>query len=114
MTSKSIKVISVGSNPELLWLRNSVLRSAGFDVLSTADHDDALAIIQRGECGVLVFCHSLPSATRQQLAQSFREQCPGARIVAVTNSKMDKAEFADAFVYGVEGPEALIQAIRGE
>ena len=112
MTSNSEKVISVGPNPELLWLRNSVLRRAGFDVLSTADPNDALAMIRRGECGVLLYCHSLPSAVRQELAEACRKHCPGARIVAVTNSKMDKAEFADAFVYGVEGPEALIEAIR--
>lgn len=113
MTSKGEKVISVGANPELLWLRNSVLRSAGFNVVSTADPNDALAMIRRGECGVLLYCHSLPSAARQELAQLCRKHCPGARIVAVTNSKLDEAEFADAFVYGVEGPEALIEAISG-
>jgi DNA-binding NtrC family response regulator len=107
------KVISVGGNPELLWLRNSVLRTAGFNVLTTADHNDALTQIQHGQCGVLLLCYSLPSPVRQQLAEAVRQFCPGARVVAITNEQMEKPEFADTFVYGVEGPEALIEAIRG-
>jgi len=43
---------------------------------------------------------------------SLPANCPGGRIVAITNEQTETPEFADTFVYGVEGPEALIEAIR--
>ena len=106
------KVISVGANPELLWLRNFVLQSAGFDVATIANHDHALAAIQGGDCGTLLMCYSLTKPIRQQLAEAFRKYCPDGHIVAITNQRLEKPDFADTFVYGIEGPEALIQAIR--
>lgn len=41
--SASQKVISVGSDAELLWLRDAVLRNAGFDVLTILDPKEAVA-----------------------------------------------------------------------
>jgi len=105
------KILSVGSLPELLWLREAVLRHAGFDVLTTTDPKEGVAHIERGHCGVLLFCYSLPLLMRKRLAQSFRTNCPDGRIVTITNEKSEP-EFADVFVYGVDGPEALIDAIR--
>jgi DNA-binding NarL/FixJ family response regulator len=112
MTSNDHKVISTGSNAELLWLRDAVLQSAGFDVMSTASEDDALNRIRQGNCGILLLCYSLSEPAREHLTDEFRKCCPSGRIVAITNRKMDKPEVADALVYGVEGPEALIDAIR--
>lgn len=111
MPSGHRKVISVGTQPELLWLRDSVLRSAGFDVLTKIDTQEALAVIERGNCGVLLLCYSLPLPSRKRLAEAYRAQCPEGRIVTITNEKTEP-EFADSFVYGVEGPEALIEAVR--
>ncbi|HKR82669.1 MAG TPA: hypothetical protein VJS37_00770 [Terriglobales bacterium] len=104
-------VISVGANPELLWLRNFVLQSAGFDVITTTNDRDVLARIERGECGVLLLCYSTAKAIRQELAAALRRFCHGSEIVAITNERIEKPDFADSFVYGVEGPEALIQAL---
>lgn len=106
------KVISVGTDRELLWLRNAALKSAGFDVESAEHHDHALAAIQRGDCVTLLVCYSLTDPIRQVLAEEFRKHCPDGRIVEITNRRMEKSHFADTFVYGLEGPEALIEAIR--
>jgi DNA-binding response OmpR family regulator len=107
----STKVLLLGHNPELLWLREAVLRCAGFEVLTSLDLQDGLAIIQGGDCGVLLLCYSLPFLSRKQLADTFRANCPEGRIVTITNEK-SAPEFADLVVYGVDGPEALIDAIR--
>jgi CheY-like chemotaxis protein len=112
MDRQKEKVISVGGDEELLWLRNAVLRAAGFDVVTTDDEHEALRHIRHGDCGVLLMCYSLSRVSRQELAETFRQTCPDGRIVAITNVKMDQPEFADVFVYGVEGPEVLIDAIR--
>ena len=106
-----LKVLSVGNDPELMWLRDAVLRSAGFEVLTTLDEKEGVARIERGDCGVLLMCYSLPLLSRKRLAESFRANCPQGRIVTITNQK-EEPEFADVAVFGVEGPEALIEAIR--
>jgi hypothetical protein len=107
------QVISDGANPELLWLRNSVLKGAGFDVATAEKHVDALTTIQRGDCGTRLMCYSLALPIRQLLAEAFRKHCPDGRIIAITNSPIERADFADDYVYGVEGPEALIKVVKG-
>jgi hypothetical protein len=109
----SLKVLSIGNDPELMWLRDAVLRSAGFDVLTTLDLKDGLSRIENGYCGVLLMCYSLPLLSRKRLAETFRANCPQGRIVTITNEK-GEPEFADVSVYGVEGPEALIEAISND
>jgi vacuolar-type H+-ATPase subunit F/Vma7 len=111
MESASTTVISVGANAELVGLRNFVLQEAGFHVFSTLDEHEALARIERGECGVLLVCYSLAESVRRRLADALRKSCPISRMVLITNEHIDKPEFADFFVYGVEGPEALIDAV---
>jgi DNA-binding NarL/FixJ family response regulator len=105
------KVISVGNDAELMWLRDAVLRNAGFDVASILDVKEGFAAIERGHCDVLLLCYSLPLLTRRQLAEIFRASCPDGRVVTITNEKSDP-EFADVVVYGIDGPEALIEAIH--
>jgi len=107
-----VPVISVGSDPELVWLRDYVLQTAGFNVLSTTDASDALARVKRGECAILVLCYSLSSGVMQDLSGALKEYCPRSRTLFITNVRADKPEFADALVYGVEGPEALIESIN--
>jgi hypothetical protein len=111
MAETITSVISVGANAELLRLRNFVLQEAGFNVTSTLDEHDALARIERGECGVLLMCYSLEKPVRQRLADALRKFCPHSRIVLVTNEHLGKPEIADTFVYGMEGPEALIEVV---
>ena len=112
MADDGFKVLSVGSGSKLLWLRHAVLESAGFDVFSTQVESEALARIRRGDCAVVLLGHSLSSAVRKNLAQATRKSCPRARIIEITNRKMEKPEFADTFVYGLDGPEVLIEALR--
>ena len=68
MNPEHRRVVSIGADSELLWLRHAVLQTAGFDVLTTENEADALASIQRGQCGVLLVCYSLSLAIRRRLA----------------------------------------------
>ena len=109
------KVISVGDLPELLLLRKAVLESSGFQVFSTHEAVHAMLRIENGDCGVLLLCYSLDDQVRQELSNRFRERCPNGRIVVITNQPLPHPPLeADAVVYGVKGPEALIAAVRGE
>ena len=107
-------VLSFGADAELLWLREIVLQHAGFNVFSTSDPTQAVLEIQSGHCGVLLLCHSLENEVRRD-CKRISQSCPEGRIVAITNDKVSELPVnTDAFVYGLEGPEALIAALRGE
>lgn len=108
-------VISVGTLPEVVSLREAVLTSVGYKVFSTARPEEALPRIRTGDSGVLLLCYSVRDLWRGQLIREFRERCPQGRIVAITNSKIDEVpKEADELVFGIEGAEALIDAVRGK
>ena len=44
----------------------------------------------------------------------FRETTARKRIVAITNQPLEKPDFADSFVSGLEGPEVVIDTIRND
>jgi CheY-like chemotaxis protein len=113
-TSK-FTVISVGTLPEVVSLREAVLKSVGYNVFSTASPEEALSRIRINGCGVLLLCYSVRDLWRSQLVREFRERCPHGRIVAITNSKIDEVpKEVDELVFGIEGAEALIDAVRGK
>jgi hypothetical protein len=108
------KVISVSTLPELLLLREYVLQSVGCDVLSITNLQEAASRIEdKSHCGVLLLCYEVPHQWRYSLITKFREHCPKGRIVAITNEPIaEPPREVDDLVYGVEGPEALIDAIQ--
>jgi hypothetical protein len=62
---------------------------------------------------VLLLCYSVSDAFRKQLVREFRKRCPDGRIVAITNSPvLETPKEVDDLVYGVEGPEVLLDVIK--
>lgn len=107
------RVISIGTELELLKLREAVLESAGFTVHTAHSEEEALEKIRSGDCGTLLLCYSLRVEVRKRLAENLRKFCPKGQVVLITNKPMEgQPVFADKLVYGIEGPEALIQALR--
>ena len=51
---------------------------------------------------------------RARITKLFREACPSGLVIAITDQHLQcPPQDADSFLYGVEGPEALIEAVRG-
>ena len=108
-------VLSAGTLPELLGLREEILRSAGFEVFTVTRREEALAAVKRGDCGVLLLCYSVPNEWRGELIRKFRQACPKGRVIGITNYPVVRpAKETDALIYGIEGAEALISAVRRE
>jgi DNA-binding NarL/FixJ family response regulator len=76
----------VGTLPDLVSLREAVLKKAGYRVVNAFNEAEALAKIYSGDCGVLLLCYSVEDESRKQIAKTFREVCPEGRIVLITNS----------------------------
>ena len=107
-------VISVGTLPEVLSLREALLESVGYEVF-TERPQEAASRIRNGNCGVLLLCYSVREEWWAQLIREFSERCPEGRIVVISNGKVGELpKEVDALVYGIEGAEALINAVRGD
>ncbi len=108
-------ILSVGAHPELVSLRDAVLKSVGLNVFSTHDGEDAYRRIQPNSHALLLLCYSLPQPMRKRLVERFRDCCPRGRIISITNVRPDEATvYGDTIFYGMEGAEALIEAVRAE
>ncbi len=108
-------ILSVGTDAELVSLRHAVLRSVGLDVFSTLDPEEAYIRMQPATLGLMLLCYTLPQSVRQQLAKRFRDCCPHGRIISITNEKPNESTiYGDTVFYGIEGAEALIDAVRTE
>ena len=114
LEAKKQTVISVGTLPEVLSLRKAVLESVGYKVF-TEGPQEAGCRIRNGNCGVLLLCYSVREEWRTELIREFSDQCPEGRIVAISNGKVGELpNEVDVLVYGIEGAEALINAVRGD
>jgi DNA-binding response OmpR family regulator len=106
-------VISVGSLSRLLALRAALLHSAGCVVFTTTDPEEAEAAIETGGCGVLLLCYSVPSEWRERLLRVFRKHSPTGRVIAITDMPVvESPKDVDELIYGVDGPEVLIDAVH--
>jgi DNA-binding NarL/FixJ family response regulator len=109
------RVLSVGAIAELVSLRHAILEENGYDVFSTMEPREAATRIREGDCGVLLICYSVPKDWRQALVRDFREHCPDGKIVGITDRPVIRLpKDVDGLVYGIDGPEALMDAIRGK
>jgi hypothetical protein len=108
-------VISVGMIPKLLTLREAVLQSSGFIVFSTMQLPEAVSTMRSRHFDVMLLCYSVVGEWREELVKQFREYCQGGRIVAITDRPVtEPSTDVDEIVYGIEGPDALMHAIRGK
>lgn len=108
-------VLSVGAIPQLLILREAILASAGFQVFTTSDPREAEKKISEGHWHILLLCYSLEAEWQHKLIQQFRATYPQGRVVAITNHPItERRDEVDRMVYGIDGPEFLIDAVRGK
>jgi hypothetical protein len=114
MSGTNKTVLSIGTIQDLLWLREAVLKDGGCKVFSVTDETNAKARIYTHRCDVLLLCYSVHDGVRARITKLFREACPSGRIIAITDQHLQcPPQDADSFLYGVEGTEALIEAVRG-
>jgi len=107
-------IISVGTISKLLLLREAILQSSGFVVFSTTRLAEALAAMERNNFDVLLLCYSVRNEWRADLVHKFREHYRAGRVVEITDRPITQLPTdVDQVVYGIEGPDALMDAIRG-
>jgi hypothetical protein len=112
---QSTRVVSIGTDSNLLALRQAVLELGGFEVLTTSSMPLAQSLMKHHRCGVLLICYSVPENWRKTLIRSFRESCPGGRIVGIVASRVKRpSDDFDEVICSTDKADALLEAISGE
>lgn len=108
------RVISLPKSLDLLWSRETVLRTAGFQVFSTTSKSQALARLRAGDLGVLLLCYTLSEDVRKNIVSEFRKHCPKGGIVAIADVNSAQPPVGvDAWVRSSQAGVMLVDAVLG-
>ncbi len=103
-------LLSVGLNPDLLNIRNSILRKAGYSVQATTSPQKAITLLVDGDFGVLIVCHTILESDRGELLRAIKSVKPSAKVIAVRKDE-ELAKGADATVHNLDEPESLLACL---
>jgi CheY-like chemotaxis protein len=106
----STVLLSVGLDSMLLEARNAVLRSEGYLVKPASSLKEAVQCFREGDFQLVVLCHSLPKAEREQLICWIRASGSSIPIVTVSAGFDGEDQFANAIVK--RDPASLLKGIR--
>jgi CheY-like chemotaxis protein len=103
-------VLCVDDEPTGLMVRRAILSIAGYDVLTAADGDEALAILCTSHVDLVITDHFLPDRTGAQVAAEMKRLKPEVPIVLLTGALEPPpgSENADlVLLKGLDPPEFL-------
>ncbi len=97
-----------------LTIRQIVLESAGFRVVTANSGKAALEVLQSRQVALILSDHLMPEMTGAELAAQVKRLHPEIPFVLLSgvNDLPKGAELADEFLSKLEGPEAMIERIR--
>lgn len=108
------RVLSVSHDEVVLSTRNEVMVQAGYEVTTRIEAEQAVACLSEQAFDVVVLGDSIQTGLRHQLAKRFKATRPSTAVVMLfRNGETPPPKGAvDALVGSLDGPEALLLAIR--
>ncbi|MGZ4895469.1 MAG: response regulator [Candidatus Angelobacter sp.] len=83
---KGGRVLCVDHSDAILFVRQRILESAGYDVLTASNVDDGLNIIKRSHVDVAVIDNEMPAMPGRQLARKMKQLNRKLPILMVSGS----------------------------
>ena len=113
MTSSSRVILSVDDEAGVLYSRQKLLQSAGYDVLSAADGEQALDFFASAPVDLVVLDYSMPGINGEQVARKIKANRPELPIILVSglDIEMETLSYVDSYFTKGEGPMALLEKI---
>lgn len=113
LSKKPEYIFLVGREGTLLKQRERLLETAGYKSISISP-EEAVLESRKPQETISVFCHSLTSVERVQLAASFLRYTPSTRLLLI--SQRSNLNFEVMLFHSVvtleDGPEVLVQEIH--
>ena len=106
-------VLSVGSQPATLALRNQVLAAHGYVVVPAHAPEEAVALLQSGVFDLTVVCHSIAPPERDTLISSLKSADPSAPVLVIDSDEQIVERLADDVVGATDSAEVLLAHADG-
>ena len=107
------KLILLTGISELRRLRQRILDAEGFEVVAPKNASAAADRMQAEKFDIAIVCHSITVPDAAMLVRMFQSANPNGRVIAITLlGTMPDGYPADRAVSGIEGPAALLEAVR--
>ncbi len=108
MTEK--RLLTICDDDVLLTTRHVILHRAGYKVVSADSPAQGLQYLDEQRFDLVIVCHCVPDAARQDLMARIREKsaCP---VLVIRAGAADFRTKADAYVHGLDSPEDLLKAV---
>ncbi len=101
-------VISVGSQPNLLSLRNRVLTAHGYIVVPARNTEEAFDLFQSGVFDITIICHSIARREREELIARIKAADRFAPVLSLDMADFAERGLADDTVTNLDGAETLL------
>jgi CheY-like chemotaxis protein len=107
-------ILSVDDEPGILWTRQQILESTGYDVLSAADGQQALALFDSQPVDLVLLDYLMPGMDGGTVAHEMKARKPSVPVVIVTASPISEGTLtcADCRIDKGQGPALLLEKIR--
>lgn len=99
-----LRILSIGNDSLLLWVRSLVLQHDGHHVCSVSVSNYSASKL---DCDVVVFCSSVEIELAKAIARTIRAMHPAVRTIRLSTSTYDDGNF-DAVVDPISGPGPLL------
>ena len=84
MERKPLQVLVVDDEPDMCWALGNILRPVGYEVLTTTSGKEALEVVARESCAVVLVDAKLPDLDGLELATLIRRQSPQTAMVLIS------------------------------
>lgn len=108
------RVLSAGHNSAILRLRNNIIQTAGFQVITTKESELLLEIAAKQSFDAVVLCNSIPAKIREHVARELKALKPKVPLIVICSHEEQQQfrSLADEVVVAEHGvSQPLIEAI---
>ena len=103
------RILSVSYDELLLRMRQMILESAGYTVVSALGFEKSLEECKKEGFDVFILGHSIPHAEKRKMVETFRQVCTGVIISLQRGASEPRVVTADFHID--PDPEALLKLI---
>src|SRR5579859_1257184 len=105
------KILTVSHDLELQRARSLVLERANYSVAQATTAEDALKQFSSAPFDLVLICHSVPEASRVEIAASMKARSPHIPVLLLYNSFDRSVALVDAALMNLGTPESLLSIV---
>jgi CheY-like chemotaxis protein len=113
MSASGITILCIDDDPSAVMIRRLVLVSAGYEVVTATDGNEALRLFNERNVDLVISDHFLRGTTGGEIAAKMKAIKPGIPIVIISGfpERPDGTEHADVFIEKGGPPPAMLAVV---